>query len=103
METFIASRLTSGNRVFRSKISIDELGVTLKDPGLFRGKENTIPFISISSVDIDCPLIGFSTINIETNGEERISLHGFTAKNVKRMKELILEKQKSSELKKRKI
>ena len=32
METFIASRLTNGNRVFRPKIIIDELGVTLKDP-----------------------------------------------------------------------
>jgi hypothetical protein len=98
METFIASRLTSGNRVFRSKISIDKLGVTLIDPGLFRGKENTIPFMSISSVDVDCPLIGFSTINIETNGEEKISLHGFTANKVKRMKELILEKQNSYNL-----
>ena len=92
METFIASRLTKGNRVFRSKIVIDELGVTLKDPGLFSGKEKTIPYTSISSVDIDCPFVGFSTISIETTGDGKITAHGFTAHKVKRMKELILDK-----------
>jgi uncharacterized membrane protein YdbT with pleckstrin-like domain len=92
METFIASRWTGGNRVFGSKIIIDQNGVTLKDPGLFSGKEKTIPYSKISSVDIESPFIGFSTIIIETSGEGSISSHGFTKKNVKRMKELILQK-----------
>jgi len=92
METFIASRLTSGNRVFQSKISIDELGVTLNDPGLFSKEEKTIPFDKISAVNIDCPFIGFSTISIETTGEGKISSQGFTAYKVKRMKSLILNK-----------
>ena len=43
MKDFTASRLTSGNRIFPSKIIIDETGVTLKDPALFSGKEKTIP------------------------------------------------------------
>ncbi len=44
MEPFIASRLTGGNRVFRSKIIIDELGVTLKDPRTIqrKRKNNTL-------------------------------------------------------------
>ena len=92
METFVASRLTKGNRVFRSKIIIDERGVTLKDPGLFSGKEKTIPYSSISSVDINCPFAGFSTISIETTGDGKITSHGFSAQKAKSMKELILDK-----------
>jgi hypothetical protein len=92
METFFTSRLTAGNRVFRSKIIIDETGMTLKIPALFSGKEKTIPYNRISSVAIDCPFAGFSSIIIETTGEGKISAHGFTARKVKRMKELILNK-----------
>ncbi len=83
--------MTSGNKIFRSKIIIDELGVTMNDPGLFSGKEKTIPYSRISSVVIDCPFVGFSTIRIETAGDGKISVHGFTAHKVKRMKELILD------------
>jgi uncharacterized membrane protein YdbT with pleckstrin-like domain len=90
METFIASRLTEGNRILPSKIIIDKLGVTLKVPGLFSGNEKTIPFNRISSVDIDCPFIGYSTIIIETTGEGEIRAHGFTKEEVKRIKQIIL-------------
>lgn len=92
METYTSSRLTSGNRIFPSKIIIDEQGVTLKKPSLFSGKEKTIPFSRISSVNIDCPFIGFSTIIIETTGEGSIASNGFTKADVKKMKEMILKK-----------
>ena len=85
MTTFNSSRLTEGNRVFPSKIIIDERGVTFKDPGLFSGKEKTIPYSRVSSVDIQIPLIGYSTIIIETTGEGQIRAHGFTSSEVKRM------------------
>jgi len=92
METFIASRLTEGNRIFPSRIIIDKLGITLKVPGFFSGNKKTIPFNRISSVDIDCPFIGYSTIIIETTGEGEIRAHGFTKDELKRMKKIILEK-----------
>lgn len=91
METYTASRLTEGNRIFTSKIIIDNLGVTFKVPGLFSGNERTIPFTRISSVDIDSPFIGYSTIIIETTGEGQIRAHGFTRGEVKEMKRKILE------------
>lgn len=97
MEIYKASRLTSGNRVFPSQIIIDDHYITLKDPGLFSGKEKTIFYNKISMVDIDCPFIGFSTIIIETTGEGKISIHGFTRAEVTRMKALILEKQKNNQ------
>ena len=92
MEKFIASRLTAGNRVFPTEISIDQDGVTLKIPGLFSGNEKTIPYTRISSVNIDCPLLGFSTIHIETTGDGSINAQGFRKSEVTRIKELILAK-----------
>jgi uncharacterized membrane protein YdbT with pleckstrin-like domain len=92
METFIASRLTSGNRIFPARISIDQLGVTLKIPGLFSGDEKTVPYSRISSVNTVCPFIGYSTIIIETTGEGSITAHGFLGSEVRRMKEVILSK-----------
>lgn len=72
MEIFMASRLTAGNKIFPSEISIGPRGVTLKIPGLFSGNEKTVPYTRISSVDISSPLVGFSTIVIETTGEGSI-------------------------------
>lgn len=92
METFTASRVSEGNRIFPSKITIDELGVTLKIPNFFSGNVKTIPYRRIASVDIDYPFVGYSTIIIETTGEGSIMAHGFTKKEVIRMKELILAK-----------
>ncbi|MDO9255808.1 MAG: PH domain-containing protein [Bacteroidales bacterium] len=95
MEIFIASRLTTGNKIFPAEIIIDLDGVTLKIPGLFSGNEKTIPYSRISSVDINCPLIGYSTISIETTGEGSIKAHGFTKTEVTRIKEKILAKIKA--------
>lgn len=92
MELFIASRLTAGNKLFPAEIFVDQDGVTLKIPGLFSGNEKTIPYTRISSVNIVCPFIGFSTISIETTGEGSIKAHGFTKSEVTRIKELILAK-----------
>lgn len=92
MQTFTASRLSEGNKIFPCIINIDTLAVTLKLPGLFNGKETTIPINRIASVDIETPLIGYSTIVIETTGEGKITAHGFTKAEVSLMKETILSK-----------
>ena len=78
--------------MFPIKILIDDLGVTLKHPGVFSGQEKTIPFTRVSSVDVDCPFIGYSTIMIQTTGEGQITAHGFTKAEVGEMKKIILEK-----------
>lgn len=94
MQEFTASRLSEGNKLFPSHIIIDDSGVTLKVPGFFSGKETTILFGSISSVDIETPFIGFSTISIETKGEGKIIAKGFTKSEVTGMKQLILDNMK---------
>ena len=92
MSIYTASRLSEGNKVFPCVIHIDEQAVTFKIPGFFNGKETTIPMSRISSVDIETPLIGFSTIIVETTGEGSIKAHGFTKAEVKEMKQDILSR-----------
>jgi hypothetical protein len=92
MKKYIASRLTDGNKLFPIQIIIDDIGVTVKTPSLLSGKEQTIPFSRISSINIDCPFVGYSTIVIETTGEGQISAKGFLKSEVLEMKELILSK-----------
>ncbi len=92
MQEFIASRLSEGNKLYPPHIIIDERGITLKLPGFFKGKETTMLYSSITSVDIETPMVGYSTINIDTKGEGKISAHGFTKAEVTEMKALILSK-----------
>lgn len=92
METFTASRLSEGNKTFPIKIIIDEIGITLKHPGVFSGKEQTVPFSRISSVEVDCPLVGYSTIIIHATGQGKIDALGFTKTEVNQMRKIILEK-----------
>jgi hypothetical protein len=92
MKTFSASRLSEGNKTFPIKIIVDTSGVTIKHPGMFSGNEETVPFSKISKVDVDTPLVGYSTIIIHSTGHGEISAHGFTKAEVTEMKGLIFEK-----------
>jgi hypothetical protein len=92
MKTYIASRISGGNTLFPPSITLSSMGVTLRVPGLFQSSEKTIPFSGISMVDIECPLVGYSNIIIETTGEGRIEVHGFTASEVNEIKNIILSK-----------
>ncbi len=93
---YTASRLSEGNKLFPAKITITENGVTLKIPGFLSGSEQSIPFDTISSVDIETPFIGFSTIKIYSTGWDDIIASGFTKAEVKEMKNAILNGQKAT-------
>jgi uncharacterized membrane protein YdbT with pleckstrin-like domain len=92
MKKYTASRLSEGNKLFPCVILLDDLSVTLKVPGMFNGKETTIPMNRISSVDIETPLLGYSTIIIETTGDASIKAHGFTKAEVTEIKVTLLSK-----------
>ncbi len=89
---YAASRLTEGNKLFPAKIILEDNGVTFKVPSFFSGEETTIPYSRISSVNIDSPFVGYSDIIIETTGEGKIQVHGFTKNEVREMKQIILAK-----------
>ncbi|MFN8285024.1 MAG: PH domain-containing protein [Chitinophagales bacterium] len=88
---FSASRLTEGNKLFPATIILDNNGVTFKVPSFFSGQETTIPYSRISSVNVNSPFVGYSDIIIETTGEGRIQVHGFTKDEVQEMKQIILQ------------
>lgn len=91
MKTYTSSRLIDKNHLFPNSITIDDFGVTIKRPSLLSSKEETIPFSKISSVNIDCPIVGFSTIIITTTTQDReIKSSGFLKKEVVEMKKTIL-------------
>jgi uncharacterized membrane protein YdbT with pleckstrin-like domain len=93
MKVYQASKLAAGvSKVFPHKITITDSSVTIIEPGLFSNKEKTIPFSKIASVNIDSPLIGFSTITIETTGNDSLTINGFTKDEVREMKQTILSK-----------
>ena len=92
MKKYTASRLSEGNKLFPCELLMDDMSVTLKLPGFLNGKETTIPMNRISSVDIETPFIGYSTIIIETTGEAAIKAHGFTKAAVTEMKTFLLSK-----------
>jgi hypothetical protein len=90
-----ASRLSDGNKLFPARITLTVHGVTLKVPGFLGGSEQTIPFDRISSVDIETPFVGFSTIKIYSVGWDVIVASGFAKADVKAMKDGILNGQKN--------
>jgi Short C-terminal domain len=83
---FTASRLSSDNKIFPSEILLDSSGVTIKIPGFFSGETTHFDYNHIVSVEIDTPLIGFSTITIFAGGT-KMSANGFTKAEVKQIKE----------------
>lgn len=84
----IASRISEGNKIFPAEIHVETTGVTIKIPGLFSGESKHFDFQHIASVDIETPLIGYSTITIYAGGTQ-MSAHGFTKSEVKQVKEAI--------------
>jgi len=90
---YVASRLSEGNKLFPAEIIAEEGGITIKIPGLFSGDTTTISYDSISAVEIDTPLIGFSTIRLYHSGN-KVEAHGFSKSDVKEIKSLIEEGRK---------
>lgn len=93
METKIykASRVAEGNRLFPAEIHIEESEIMLKFPGFFSGKSRHIVYQQIEGVNIDTPMIGYSTITFVVGGE-KITGHGFTKSEVKEIKQICSEK-----------
>jgi hypothetical protein len=85
---YTASRLSEGNKLFPAEIFVEETGITIKIPGLFSGDETSVSYSSISAVEIDTPLIGFSTIRFYHSGN-KVEAHGFSKSDAKEIKNAI--------------
>jgi len=83
-----ASRLSDGNKVFPPKITLEDSGLKVKIPGLFKNNETYFNYSQISSVNVDSPMVGFSTISFNASGT-RISVNGLSKSDVREIKEAI--------------
>lgn len=84
---YTASRVSEGNRLFPAEIHIEEAEIMLKIPGLFSGKSRHIVYQQIEGVNIDTPMIGYSTITFVVGGEKIVG-HGFTKAEAQEIKEI---------------
>ena len=87
---FTASRLSDNNKVFPAEIHTEESGLTVKIPGLFKGKSEYFDYGKISNISVETPIVGFSTITFHAAGA-KISAHGFTKLDVRQIKQEIEE------------
>lgn len=84
---FIASRISEGNKLFPAEIHIEDNEIMLKIPGFFSGKSRHIVYQQIEGVNIDTPMIGYSTITFVVGGE-KIVAHGFTESEAQEIKQI---------------
>ena len=92
---FRASRLSRGNRLFPTQVSITPQSVAHYTPEWFGRKEHSIHMAHVASVRIDTNLM-FSDVVIESSGgTSAVTCHGHTKADAARMKE-ILEQYQSS-------
>src|ERR1700733_6762399 len=86
---FAASRWTSGNFVFPSRIEVSKERVAHIKPGLFRTEEESIPLSKVASVTINSGWV-WSEIQIESaGGANPIVSHGHPKQDALRIREII--------------
>jgi hypothetical protein len=89
METFQASRWTTGNRIFPTRIEVGEKSVTRRKRSWFSQDEISVSISKVASVHIRTGLI-WSDILIESSGgTDPLASHGHTRADALRIKELI--------------
>ena len=88
-EIFKASRWTRGNRLFPTRIIVNQLHVVRLKPRLFGKLEESIAIHQVASVQISTGMI-WSDIRIEsTGGADPITSHGHRKRDAIRIRELI--------------
>jgi hypothetical protein len=89
MRVFEANRFSDGNALFPAKIILGDDDLTLKIPGLFDGKEKTLVYRQISSIEINGGMLSFCEIIIKTARSGKIVAKGFSQSTAKEIKAAI--------------
>ncbi|TKC61243.1 hypothetical protein FBD94_11910 [Pedobacter hiemivivus] len=87
---FTASRLSEGNKVFPTEIHLEENSIEIKSPGLFCGDSKYLNYEDITSIEVDSPMIGFSTLRLFLTGN-KIEISGFSKSDIKQIRQIIEE------------
>ncbi len=94
-ESFSASRLTRGNRIFPTRIEVSPDRVTRIQPRFFGSTEESIAIPNVASVQIATGVL-FSDIRIDSSGGANpIVSHGHTKGDARRIRELIEQYQRA--------
>jgi len=88
-ETFTASRWTSGNLFFPTRLVVSPLRVSRIKPRLFGSNEESISISQVASVHISTGMI-WSNIVIESSaGTDPLTSHGHRKADAQRIRDLI--------------
>lgn len=85
---YVASRLSEGNKIFPAEIHVEENGIKVRIPGFLSGDTRFIDYENISAVDINTPMIGFSTLTFFYQGSKAVA-HGFKKEEARQIKDAI--------------
>jgi len=94
-----ANRLSQGNSLFPAEITLSQDDVKLKIPGLFEGKEKSLLYKQITSIEINGGALSFCEIVIKTSRSGKIVAKGFshsTAKEIQSALQKKIEQSKTS-------
>jgi hypothetical protein len=88
-EIFIASRLTSGNHLFPTRLVVDERTVMRRKRSWLTVNEESVSMRNVATVNITTGIL-WSDIRIESSGgSDALESHGHTKSDARRIKELI--------------
>ena len=85
---YTASRLSEGNKAFPIEIHLNDSNVEIKKPGVFSGESKYLNYEDITAIEIDSPMIGFSTITLYLNGT-KVEVHGLSKSDVQEIRKHI--------------
>lgn len=94
-----ANRLSQGNSLFPAEITLSQDEVKLKIPGLFEGKEKSLLYKQITSIEINGGALSFCEIVIKTSRSGKIIAKGFShsiAKEIQSSLQKKIEQSKNS-------
>jgi hypothetical protein len=95
MESFQASRLTHGNRLFPTVIEVSDKAVTRRKRSWFSRDEISVSLSKVASVHIRTGAL-WSDILIESSGgSDPVASHGHSKRDARRIKQLIEEHQEA--------
>jgi hypothetical protein len=88
-ETFVASRLTTGNRIFPTRVVITEHAVMRRKRNWLTVNEESVNIRNVATVNITTGIL-WSDVRIESSGgSDPLTSHGHTKADARRIKELI--------------
>jgi hypothetical protein len=93
IESFQASRLTRGNRVFPTVIEVSDKAVTRRKRSWFSRDEISVSITKVASVHIKTGMIWSEVLIESSGGSDPLTSRGHSKGDARRIKELIEQHQ----------